>query len=60
LPEEVKLGKSYDAGELAKLCGMPEDQRYCKYVFEGDKAAVIAEDEGNGVVKVVKILSEGR
>ena len=56
MPEHVELGKSYDAEELARLCGEPEDQRYCKYVFEGDKATVIAEDEGNGVVKVVQIL----
>lgn len=52
--EKIEQGKSYDAGELAGLCGQPEDVR----VFEGEKAKVITQDEGNGVVKVLEILRQ--
>jgi len=56
--EKLELGKSYDAEELAKICGREEDIRYETYVFEGDKAKVIAQDEGNGVVKVLEIIRQ--
>jgi len=56
--QKVELGKSYDAEELAKLCGQPEDERYGHHAFVGDKATVIAQDEGNGVVKVVEIIRQ--
>lgn len=54
----IELGKSYSAEELAELCGQPEDERYGHHAFVGDKAKVIAQDEGNGVVKVVQIISQ--
>jgi len=57
--EKVELGKSYDAEELAKLCGFDiGDVRYETYVFEGEKAKVIAQDEGNGVIKVLEIIRQ--
>lgn len=57
--EKLELGKSYDAEELAKLCGFDIDSvRYETYVFDGDKAKVIAQDEGNGVVKVLEIIRQ--
>ena len=54
----VELGRSYDAEELAKICGQEEDIRYDYYAFVGDKATVIAQDEGNGVVKVIEIIRQ--
>jgi len=54
----IEVGKSYEAQELAKLCGQEEDERYGHHAFVGDRATVIAQDEGNGVVKVVQIISQ--
>jgi len=54
----IEVGKSYDAEELAKLCGQEEDERYGHHAFVGERATVIAQDEGNGVVKVVQIISQ--
>ncbi len=54
--EKPELGKSYDAGDLAKLCGEEEDIRYGYYAFVGDRATVIAQDEGNDIVKVTEII----
>jgi len=54
--EDLELGKSYDAKELAEICGVDEDNRYGYYAFVGKKATVIAQDEGNDVVKVVYIV----
>jgi len=53
--ENLELGKSYDAKELAEICGVNEDDRYGYYAFVGEKATVIAQDEGNDVVKVIQI-----
>jgi len=55
---KLELGKSYDAEELAKVCGQEEDIRYGYHAFVGHKATVIAQDEGNGVVKVVEIIRQ--
>jgi len=54
----IKVGESYEAEELAKLCGQEEDERYGHHAFVGERATVIAQDEGNGVVKVVQIISQ--
>ena len=54
----IEVGKSYDAKELAELCGQEEDERYGHYAFVGERATVIAQDEGNGVVKVVQIIRQ--
>lgn len=54
----VEVGKNYDAEELAQICGVEEDARYGYHAFVGDKATVIAQDEGNDVVKVVEIIRE--
>ena len=54
----IEVGKSYEAEELAKLCGQEEDERYGHHAFVGERATVIAQDEGNGVVKVVQIISQ--
>jgi len=54
----IEVGKSYDALELAKLCGQEEDERYGHHAFVGERATVIARDEGNGVVKVVRVIWE--
>jgi len=54
----IKVGESYSAEELAELCGQEEDERYGHHAFVGEKATVIAQDEGNGVVKVVQIISQ--
>ena len=54
----IEVGKSYEAEELAKLCGQEEDERYGHHAFVGERATVIAQDEGNGVVKVVQIIRQ--
>ena len=54
----IEAGKSYEDQELAKLCGQEEDERYGHHAFVGERATVIAQDEGNGVVKVVQIISQ--
>ena len=54
----IEVGKSYEAEELAKLCGQEEDERYGHHAFVGERATVIALDEGNGVVKVVQIIRQ--
>jgi len=54
----IEVGKSYEAEELAKLCGQEEDERYGHHAFVGERATVIAQDEGNGIVKVVQIISQ--
>ena len=54
----MEVGKSYSAEELAELCGQPEDERYGHHAFVGERASVIALDEGNGVVKVVQIIRQ--
>ena len=54
----LEVGKSYDAEELSGECGQEEDLRYGYYAFVGAKATVIAQDEGNGVVKVVEIIRQ--
>ena len=54
--KKLELGQSYDAEELAEICGQEEDIRYGYHAFVGDKATVIAQDEGNGVVKVTDII----
>jgi len=56
--EKLELGKSYDAEELAKICGKEEDIRYDYHAFVGQKATVIAQDEGNDIVKVVEIIRQ--
>ncbi len=56
--EKLEPGKSYNAEELAKVCGQEEDIRYGYYAFVGHKATVIAQDEGNGVVKVLEIIRQ--
>lgn len=56
--EKLEVGKSYNAEELAKICGVEEDLRYGYHAFVGDKATVIAQDEGNDVVKVTEILHQ--
>lgn len=56
--QPVEVGKSYDASELAAICGQAEDLRYDYHAFVGDKATVIAQDEGNGVVKVIEIIRQ--
>jgi len=56
--QRVELGQSYDAEELAKLCGQEEDLRYGYHAFVGDNATVIAQDEGNDVVKVIEIIRQ--
>ena len=56
--QKVESGKSYDAEELAKLCGQEEDLRYGYHAFVGDNATVIAQDEGNDVVKVIEIIRQ--
>ena len=55
---ELKVGESYDATELGEICGVDESDRYGLHLFSGEKASVIARDEGNDVVKVVQILKE--
>ena len=57
--KDLELGESYDAKELAEICGVDEDNRYGYYAFVGDKATVIAQDEGNDIVKVVEIIRLG-
>lgn len=54
----IEVGESYDAKELAELCGQDGDERYGHYAFVGEKATVIAQDEGNDVVKVVEIIRQ--
>ena len=44
--EDLELGKSYDAKELAEICGTNENDRYGHYAFVGERATVIAQDEG--------------
>ena len=52
----LEVGKSYGAEELSRECGQEEDLRYGYYAFMGAKATVIAQDEGNGVVKLLAII----
>lgn len=54
----IELGKSYDAEELARLCGQAEQEQYGHHAFVGKDATVIALDEGNGVVKVTEIIRQ--
>ena len=54
----IEVGKSYEAGELATLCGEKEGESYGHHAFVGESATVIAQDEGNGVVKVVQIINQ--
>ena len=54
----IEVGKSYEALELAELCGQEEEERYGHHAFVGERASVIAQDEGNGVVKVVQIVRQ--
>lgn len=56
--KKLELGESYNAEELAEICGQEEDIRYGYYAFVGSKATVIAQDEGNDVVKVVEIIRQ--
>lgn len=56
--EDLELGKSYDAKELAEICGTNENDRYGHYAFVGERATVITQDEGNDVVKVVQIIKQ--
>ncbi|GAJ10442.1 unnamed protein product, partial [marine sediment metagenome] len=56
--KELKVGESYQAEELAEICGQDESERYGHYAFVGERATVIALDEGNDVVKVVHIVRQ--
>ena len=56
--EKLEPGKSYNAEELAEICGQEKGIRYGYHTFVGHKATVIAQDEGNDVVKVVEIIRQ--
>lgn len=56
--EKLEPGKSYNAEELAEICGQEEGIRYGYHAFVGHKATVITQDEGNDVVKVVEIIRQ--
>lgn len=54
----LKVGQSYGAEDLADLCGCEKEVMYDYLAFVGERATVIAIEEGNGVVKITEIIRQ--